>query len=84
MGKNIKFLCSLDRKFPEFFKTESVWVHVGKLDGLPDLALQALGPSPGDGELFNIIMTISRNLLLLSNSTMNIKTGYFSSIPIVC
>ena len=34
--------------------------------------------------LFNIIMTISRNLLLLSNSTMNIKTGYFSSIPIVC
>ena len=28
-----------------------VWVHVGKLDGLPDLALKALGPSPGDGEL---------------------------------
>ena len=28
-----------------------VRVHVGQLDGLPDLALQALGPSPGDGEL---------------------------------
>ena len=28
-----------------------VWVHVGQLDGLPDLALQTLGPSPGDGEL---------------------------------
>ena len=28
-----------------------VWVHVGQLDGLPDLALQALGPSPGHREL---------------------------------
>ena len=28
-----------------------VRVHVGQLDGLPDLALQALWPSPGDGEL---------------------------------
>ena len=28
-----------------------VWVHVGKLDSLPDLALQALGPSPGHREL---------------------------------
>ena len=28
-----------------------VGVHVGQLDGLSDLALQALGPSPGDGEL---------------------------------
>ena len=28
-----------------------VRVHVGQLDGLPDLALQTLGPSPGDGEL---------------------------------
>ena len=28
-----------------------VRIHVGQLDGLPDLALQALGPSPGDGEL---------------------------------
>ena len=27
---------------------DSVRVHVGDLDGLPDLALQALGPSPGD------------------------------------
>ena len=29
----------------------SVWVHVGQLDGLPDLALQALGSGPCDGEL---------------------------------
>ena len=28
----------------------SVWIHVGQLDGLPDLALEALGPSPGNGE----------------------------------
>ena len=28
-----------------------VWVHVGQLDGLPDLALQALGSSPGHREL---------------------------------
>ena len=27
------------------------WVHVGQLDGLTDLVLQALGPSPGDREL---------------------------------
>ena len=30
---------------------DPVRVHVGQLDGLPDLALQTLGPSPGDGEL---------------------------------
>ena len=30
---------------------DSVWVHVGQLDSLPDLALQALGPSPGHREL---------------------------------
>ena len=30
---------------------DPVRVHVGPLYGLPDLALQALGPSPGDGEL---------------------------------
>ena len=28
-----------------------VRVHVGDLDGLPDLALQALGPGPGDRKL---------------------------------
>ena len=30
---------------------DSIRVHVGQLDGLPDLALQALGPSPGHREL---------------------------------
>ena len=30
---------------------DPVRVHVGDLDGLPDLALQALGPSPGDRKL---------------------------------
>ena len=30
---------------------DSVRVHVGQLDGLPDLAFQALRPGPGDGEL---------------------------------
>ena len=30
---------------------DSVWVHVGQLDGLPDLALPTHGPSLGDGEL---------------------------------
>ena len=30
---------------------DSVRVHVGDLDGLPDLALQALGPGPGDRKL---------------------------------
>ena len=31
-----------------------VWVHVGKLDGLPDLALNAYWLSPGDGELVGL------------------------------
>ena len=30
---------------------DSVRVHVGLLEGLPDLALQAFGTSPDDGEL---------------------------------
>ena len=30
---------------------DSVWVLVGQLDGLPDLALPTHGPSLGDGEL---------------------------------
>ena len=30
---------------------DPVRVHIGDLDGLPDLALQALGPSPGDRKL---------------------------------
>ena len=30
---------------------DPVRVHVGQLYGLPDLALQAFGPSPCDGEL---------------------------------
>ena len=30
---------------------DAVRVHVGQLDGLPDLALQALGPGPGNREL---------------------------------
>ena len=30
---------------------DAVRVHVCQLDGLPDLALQALGPGPGDREL---------------------------------
>ena len=30
---------------------DSIRIHVGQLDGLPDLALEALGPGPGDGKL---------------------------------
>ena len=42
---------------------DGVRVHVGQFDGLPDLAPQALGPSPDDGELGLGVPTVLRVLV---------------------
>ena len=65
---------------------DPVRVHIGDLDGLPDLALQALGPSPGDRKLDSqrvpmfYILIISLYLLFYITRNLTNSITLFATI----
>ena len=56
---------------------DPVRVHIGDLDGLPDLALQALGPSPGDRKLDS--QGVPRVIWMLSGEVRSHTVGVLVS-----